>query len=131
MQPHAETRGKIIVCHERRAIDEVPARARTLAKKFDQSIERQAFGVRERHRFTDGLYNARTHDLIGGLGRLAGTARAEIGDVFSHGCENGLRTLELRLVAADHDGERGVARAFDAAADRTIEKTHAERGELS
>ena len=76
--------GKLIVRHERRAIDEVPARARALAQELDQPIERQALGVRKGHRLADGLDDARTHDLIGGLRRLAGAARAEVGDGFPH-----------------------------------------------
>ncbi len=42
----------------------------------------------------------------------------------------GCGTPEYRFVAAHHDGERRRARAFHAAAHRTVEKADAERVEL-
>ena len=63
-------------------------------------FERQAFGMRERHGFADRLDDAGAHDLIGGLGRLTGAARSDVGDRLAQLFQNRLRAIEHRLIAA-------------------------------
>ena len=58
---------------------------------------RQAFRVRKRHGFADRLDDAGAHDLIGGLRRLAGAARAHVGDGLAHFFQDRLRAVEYRL----------------------------------
>ena len=82
-----------------------------------------ALAPREGHGLGAGLDDAGAHDLVGGLGGLAGAARRRNASmVLPMRCEHRPRALERPRVAADHDGERAVLRAFDAAADRRIEE---------
>jgi hypothetical protein len=53
----------------------------------------------------------RHDDLVGDLRDLTGPVAADEGDVLAHRLEQRQGALEGRLRPADHDGERGVARA--------------------
>ncbi len=129
MQAHAETGGIRAANHVRRAMHEVPARARALAERIDHAIERQALRARERHRFGDRLDDPGAHDLVGGFRGLAAARRAEMGDGLAHRTEDRLRAFEGRDVTADHDGERRIPRTFGAAADGTVEEVSLRRAQ--
>src|SRR5207302_1814084 len=111
-----------------------PARARALAERVDELLERQSLRPCESHRLGDRLDDAGAHDLIGGLGGLTRAGGAEVRDGAAERLEEGPRELEARGRAAGHDGELRIARALDAAAHRAVEEFDAagleERGSL-
>ncbi|MEJ0007905.1 MAG: hypothetical protein WDM77_16460 [Steroidobacteraceae bacterium] len=81
--------------------------------------------LREGHGFTHGLDNAGTHDLIGCLGRLAGTDGTEVRHGPTHGREHRLCAGKACGLTATHDGKGGIARAFHTTTDRTVHEIHA------
>ena len=108
--------------HVRRAMHEIPARAGAGAERGHHAIERQLVRARERHGFGAGADDAGAHDLVGGLGGLAGTRGTEMFDGFAHRGEDRARGFESGGVTARHDGERAFLRTFDTAADRSIDE---------
>ncbi len=84
----------------------------------------------ERHGFADRLDNPGAHDLIGRLRHLPRAAAADVGHRLAHFFQDRLGAIENGFIPAAHDGERCGPCAFDAAADRAIEESHAERVEL-
>ena len=64
------------------------------------AIQRQPVRAGEGHGLGAGANDAGTHDLVGGLGRLAGTCRTEMLDGLAHGGENRSRAFEGRAFAA-------------------------------
>src|SRR4029077_19300454 len=92
-------------------------------------IEGQALGARESHGFGDRLDDARAHDLVGCLGGLTRAYGPEVGDGAAERLQYRLRALERLGLAADHDGERAIARAFDSAAHRAVEEICAARSD--
>ncbi len=115
--------------HVRGAMHEVPARTGAGAERRHHAIERQPVGTREGHGLGAGANDAGAHDLVGGLGRLAGTGRTEVLDGLAHGREDRLRAFERRAITARHDGERTFLRALDTAAHRRIDELHRARGQ--
>ena len=86
--------GRITAAHHvRRAMHEVPARTGAGAERGHHAFERQPVRTRERHGFGAGADDAGAHDLVGGLGRLAGTRRTEVLDGLAHGREDRSRAL--------------------------------------
>jgi hypothetical protein len=122
VQAHAEPR-RVAAAHDVRcAVHEIPARARALAERVDELCSGRPCALRECHRLGDGLDDAGAHDLVGRLGGLSGAVRAEVRDGPAHGLEHGAGARERGRRPADHDGERAVARAFDAAAHGRVEE---------
>ena len=62
------------------------------------AIERQAVRAGESHGLGAGADDAGAHDLVGGLGRLAGARRSEMLDGLAHGREHRSRAFERRGV---------------------------------
>ena len=85
----------------------------------------QAVSHRKRERLGDGQVRDAHEDLIHELSELAGATGAAVSDRLAHVGEQGAGSVEGLLVAADHDGERGVSRADVAAADRRVEHPRA------
>ncbi len=129
VQSHAEPGGEGIADDVRRAIHEIPARAGALAERLDQLRQRQTLRPGECHGLCHRLDDAGAHDLVGGLGGLAGTGRPEVRDRAAHRLQCGLRPGKSRIGSPRHDRERAVARTFDAAAHGRIEEFAAVRGE--
>ena len=65
--------------------------------------------------FAYAHHGACDRDLVGHFGVLAGAGSTHQRDIAAHPLEHRLDPLESRHVAADHDGELGVARANFAA----------------
>ena len=124
--------GRIAAAHHvRRAMHEVPARAGAGAERRHHAIERQLVRAGERHGFGAGADDAGAHDLVGGLGGLAGARGTEMFDGLAHGREDRARAFESGGVTARHDGERAVLRAFDTAADRRVDELRRVRRETA
>ena len=71
VQLDAKARRVTAAHHVRRAMHEVPARARAGAERGHHALERQLVRVGEGHGLGAGADDAGAHDLVGGLGRLA------------------------------------------------------------
>lgn len=69
----------------------------------------------------DGVDGLGDDELIGELGDLAAADRAEVGDVFADGLEDGEGALEVFRAAAGHDGEGGGLCADLAAGDGGVD----------
>lgn len=72
----------------------------------------------------DGVDGLGDDELIGELRHLTAADRAEVGDVFADGLEDGERALEIGLAAAGHDGEGGSLCADLTAGDGGIDPVH-------
>jgi hypothetical protein len=103
--------------------------ARFTKYQVDDLIERQALRAREGHGLGDGADDPCAHDLVGGLGGLAGADRTEQTQGLAHRREYGSRAREIRVCAATHDRESALAGALGAAAHRAVEECTAMRGD--
>ena len=81
--------------------------------------------LREMQRLGQAFDQPADADLVDHLGELAGARRADQIDRSGIGFDHRLGLCEIRLVAADHDGERAVLGARLAARHRRIERAGA------
>ena len=84
VQLDAKARRITAAHHVRRAMHEVPARAGAGAERGHHALERQLVRARERHGLRAGADDAGAHDLVGGLGGLAGARGTEMFDGLAH-----------------------------------------------
>jgi hypothetical protein len=105
------------------------ARRGAAAQRRDDLVQIEPAGARKGEALADRADEAGDDDLVRGLRGLAGAMGAEVRERAAHGPEQRPGALEDCRVAAHHDRERALARAFDAAADRRIEEVGAPGGE--
>ena len=83
----------------------------------------------QRQRLGDRLDREGDHDLVGGLGDLAGARRTDVGGRLAELREDRLGPLHRRLAAPGHDRELPIDRGGLPAGDRGVDRLHATLGE--
>ncbi len=96
-------------------------------QRWHQKLRLQAELFAQRQPFAHGLRDAGDQHLVDRLGGLAATGIAHVGDAQRVGLQRRPRLLQIGRIAADHDRELAVPRAFDATGNRRVEKADALR----
>ncbi|MCX6907735.1 MAG: hypothetical protein NTY01_06795 [Verrucomicrobia bacterium] len=120
-----ETGTEIASDGARGEVGEHPRAGRAAGDDLAGFFQVEAGGFGEGESFGHRAEVDRAEDLVDGFCNLAGAVRPDVEDGFAEPLEQRQRASEGFLVAADHDGERGLDGAFLAAGDGRVEEVRA------
>jgi hypothetical protein len=114
--------GIVIVLQDTgREVVERPARRGAATNRLQQCIEIQPGLVSVQQTFTNADHCAGNNDLVAELRMLTGSRAALVNDGFAQHLQQRHHILNGRPVAADHDGQRRIARADITARNRSVD----------
>src|SRR5207247_10385949 len=100
-----ETERVVVGDHPAASVGQDPALGGTAAEGFDDLLDVEPGLYRENDSFGDAEVGSRQDHLVDCLHRLAGPARANVGDGRAEGLADRARPLDGRRLSANEDGE--------------------------
>ncbi len=108
--------------HGLAAVIEEPVACRAGGNDVDHPVHVEPQGLPECQGFGHRLVDARRHELVDRLARLAAARRADVGNVGGDSGQHGPYAIQHRFIAAGHHRKRPRSCPLNAAGHRAVEK---------